>query len=103
MILLVGYFFYYYQLYHKTKLAKVLLICEVIFRVVSFVSLIIDLIKDGGFIHDLEYLYYVPVFLSIILYFSKGIMAKILFIILSSFIIFLIIYLFPLYFSVVFG
>ena len=69
--------FYYFQLYKKTKLSKVLLICDVGSKLIMF-------IMDKGIASYGDLLHYILLLLSIALYFTKGLVAKIILGILSS-------------------
>ncbi len=71
--------YYYYQLYLSTKSSRLILILEVGVRAILF---ILSFGKTGHGL--LEYVLFVPVFLSAALYLTKGRVAKILFSILVA-------------------
>ena len=73
------YIFYYFQLYKKTKLSGVLLICDIVTKLIMF-------IMDKGIDSYGDLSHYILLLLSIALYFTEGLVAKIILGILSSFI-----------------
>lgn len=74
--------YYYYQLYLSTKGAKLFLILEVGLRAISFIYYI----ANQGFTSYLEFIHFIPIFLSISLYIAKGKIATVLFSLLVIFV-----------------
>ncbi len=81
--------YYYYQLYLSNKIAKFVMILEV-----SIKTWILVLYLDyGGGYSLLEYIFFAPIVLSVALYLTKGLVAKILFGALVSFVVIDVLYL----------
>ena len=73
------YIFYYFQLYKRTKLSRVLLICDIGSKFMMF-------IMDKGIASYGDLSHYILLLCSIALYFTEGLVAKIILGMLSSFI-----------------
>ena len=73
------YIFYYFQLYKRTKLSRVLLICDIGSKLMMF-------IMDKGIASYGDLSHYILLLCSIALYFTEGLVAKIILGMLSSFI-----------------
>ena len=71
---------YYYQLYKGTKISRLLLICELGYRAISSVFVI----RAGRINSYWDLLHYIPLLFSIVLYFTEGLVAKIILGLLSS-------------------
>ncbi len=88
LFLVVG-TYYYYQLYLSNKIAKFVMILEV-----GIKTWILILYLDyGGGYSLLEYIFFAPIVLSVALYQTKGLVAKILLVVLVSFIVIDVLYL----------
>ena len=80
LVLAFLYISYYFQLYKGTKLSRLLLICELGFIAISSIFVI----RAGEITSYWDLLLYIPLLFSIALYFAEGLVAKIIFGLLSS-------------------
>ena len=74
------YITYYFQLYEGTKISRLFLICEIGYRAISSIFVVMD----NQLTSYVDLLHYIPLLCSIILCFTTGLVAKIIFGILSS-------------------
>ncbi len=78
---------YYFQLYKGTKLSLLLLICELGYRAISSVFVVMD----NRITSYWDLLHYIPLLFSIALYFAEGLVAKIILGLLSNLILMLLV------------
>ncbi len=81
--------YYYYQLYLSNKIAKFVMILEVGIKT----WILIWYLDYGGGYSLLEYIFFAPIILSVALYLSNGWVAKILLVVLVSFVVIDVLYL----------